>query len=118
MILSLILTFSKYFFRVFKTIFYNVSITEKFNKGHSIEYYHDTKYFKFILLNPQHNNVIVKIIDQDGTDVTENVLKYMGPYSSFHKQPITPKILGYNKLMFEFYDDKILEFDSNEVINI
>lgn len=51
-------------------------------------------------------------------DITEEIMKWYGPYYDWFGVEMTPFKLGYNKLYFILKDSNILEFNENDIIQI
>lgn len=44
--------------------------------------------------------------DQSSTDITDNILSYLGPNHDFHGNPMSPHDLGYEKIHLVFRDGR------------
>jgi len=90
------------------------------NDGYSqVVYYEADK--KFIVRIPKATrrgpSMISKIFDENGTDVTSEVITFMGPSHNFHGITTTPHLLGYEKLSFQMLRG-LKVFEKNDVIMI
>ncbi len=93
----------------------------------NILYHHNNKEYYIIL--PKKKNVlyihkVYNIIDNFDNnndeycdDVTDEFLKYLGPYNNFYGNPTTVKMLGFNKLKIHYGNGVISYFDTNDIIN-
>jgi len=52
-----------------------------------------------------------EVYDENGKDVTENIIEFMGVNHDFHGIKTTPKLLGYKKLSFLFKLHELVEFE-------
>ena len=95
-----------------------IEIDEK-NKLLKIKYnYNDKEYILCQKINNDINNIL-NCVTENNEDITELLLKYLGPSRTNY---CTPKILGYNKIEINFItDDFDVEnkyFTNNEIIII
>lgn len=78
----------------------------------AVSFYHNTKWYKFPIISRRGpKRFISNIKDQDGRDVTEEIVAYMGPANDFYGLKIKVQDLGFKKLVFEL-DEETIEFDS------
>lgn len=54
---------------------------------------------------------LIRIQDETGADRTDDVLAYLGPNHDCHGQKLTPRDLGYTKLIFHGKTDRIVDTD-------
>lgn len=90
-------------------------VTKTFSTGLMIRYrdashtdliYHDGSYVYTIRFPKQRGpKPFVKVIDENGNDVTDVINKFLGPHNNFHGIPTTPKMLGFSRLSFNFQSD-------------
>ncbi len=89
-----------------------------------VPYYYNGKWYYGLIQHKKNIEQIVKIttINNDELlNVTNEVLKYIGPEENFYNISITPYTLGYNNLTFTIQKDLFLEelfFHRNDTITI
>lgn len=59
---------------------------------------------------------IVRVLDHQDRDITENVRAYLGPNEDFHGQPTRPQDMGYEGVVVCLRGGGRLEFDLEEPI--
>jgi len=98
------------------SITHNGLLTNK-SKSWNLEYYDGTR--KFIVCIPKGRSTIKfnEVRDENGLDVTHNIIEYMGINRNFHNIPTTPSLLGYKQLRFEYTNGDIKIFELNDIIN-
>jgi hypothetical protein len=82
-----------------------------------INYPYGMRWYKLLVPRKRGPVLIDTISNENGVDIKDIVLQYAGPGYNFHGQHITPKHLGYNKVIVKFIDDNESSFDSNEPIH-
>lgn len=111
--LKMMADFIKYKTRMFVVeLFDNGKVRDLEDKKYELTYYyHDTQY-KIIMKKSIGPRKINKIFSK-GTDVTDELRKYMGPFGDFHKTHVTPSMLGYSELTFHCRDksEKLFKTD-------
>lgn len=80
-----------------------------------VEYYHDGKVYKLKIATPKRFEQVLKVADENDTNVTKTVAEYLGPAHDFHGAVYTPKELGYKCLEFSNGLDKLV-FSAEEPI--
>lgn len=55
--------------------------------------------------------------DNTTTDITDHVKSLMGPCYNFHGIPTSPKMLGYQKIIFEGFESEKTIFELDQIIN-
>ena len=60
--------------------------------------------------------IIHKATDQDGNDITSELVKYAGPYCNFNGIALTPKMMGYKSIIIT-WDETTRNFNATEVIS-
>lgn len=60
--------------------------------------------------------LIERVVDDNDTDVTVNVLCSAGPHYNFHHIPTTPKLLGFKHIDVKYIDDTTKRFGTNDII--
>lgn len=61
---------------------------------------------------------IVHVKDENGEDVTDDVLKYLGQAHNFHGIPTTPNMLGYGSLKVKYRSGGKSKYNSNTPIEL
>jgi hypothetical protein len=69
--------------------------------------------YKHDVINPKFN-----ITTGDGTDVTKNILKFIGPNFDFYKSSIKVSDTGYDSLIFHKLDKNPTIFKANDLLPI
>lgn len=64
-------------------------------------------------LGPQK---IISITDKSGKNVTNNVRPFLGPSEKFHGSHLSPKTLGYEKLIFKNINAENRTFEGDQII--
>ncbi len=120
-------------FALFKILYMynNTSSVTPFNKISTKYFYcsnikHETHSWKFIYnVNRKLKPVFISatsINDSEQKDITNLIKEYLGPNEDFFNQEITPKILGYYSIEFEYTDENfdIVKklFNENDIIKI
>lgn len=59
---------------------------------------------------------IIRIMDHQQNDITNEIRTYLGPNEDFHGQSLKPLDLGYEKIHFILRHGKEVEFDINDPI--
>lgn len=76
---------------------------------YEIEYYLNDRLYKIQMKNSRPSNKELTILNEEGRDITEEFISYIGPMYDFHGRKYTPNDLGYKKII-------ILDDDLNENI--
>ena len=111
---------------VLKLIFFNyyILLTQYLNKNvkqinsktYELSYVINNKLYKNIITIKRGPQPILQIINDENIDVTEQVLPYLGPCYDWHKNDITPKILGYKNLTFIVNDEQKYNYQTDNII--
>lgn len=56
------------------------------------------------------------VVNENGTDVTNEISKYAGPFYDFLGARLTPNMLGHKKLIFYKHKDVLVDFGKYECI--
>lgn len=64
----------------------------------AIPYFHHDRWHYALVPSKRSSNNVLRITS-GGADVTEEVLKYMGPEENFYGQRVTPSMLGHGELV-------------------
>lgn len=94
------------------------SLTKIDKNRYELKYVINGKLYKKIIKPNRGPIPVISVINENGYDVTEEILPYMGPNNDFHNEKFTPKFFGYDKLTFEMLNGNILNFDSSDNISL
>ena len=94
------------------------SISKIDKNKYELKYVINGKLYKKIIKPDRGPIPVISVINENGCDVTEEILPYMGPNNNFHNEKFSPKFFGYNKLIFEMLNGSIFIFHSSEDIYI
>jgi len=85
---------------------------------HDISYFHNNK--KYIVRYKKRRGPcpFKYVLDDKGSDITEEILKYCGPHYDFHKIETTPGLLGYEMLNFYMASGQEKNFSKDEIIKV
>lgn len=85
---------------------------------YDVQYRHAGKVYKFICKEsiPEHLNI--NAFDENGNDITDVLLQYLGPNGNFHGIDYTPIELGFEKIILLDQYMNQHHFDSMSVIKI
>lgn len=82
-----------------------------------INYPFGTTWYKVVI--PRHRQKILlfdSIVDEQGNDIKNNIIAFMGPYKNFHGCNISPGLLGYKSITFTFMDKEPITFLENQLL--
>lgn len=117
------------YYQTMKLVFYKYKeeflqhqfgIVKMINGNMCVHYYKNHTLYGIIVKNNEKKKRNILVFDQNEKDVTEDIKKYMGFNNDFHNSKLTPKDLGYNKLLFYVKSgDQENEyiFEDDEIIN-
>lgn len=84
-------------------------IIKDVNDNLHVKYYKNYKPYIIILKNNTNNKIFdINIYDDNDNNITEKIKPYMGFNNDFHGLNITPKDLGYSKLIFDINEKKYI----------
>jgi hypothetical protein len=93
------------------------SLVEVHHKYYIIHYPYGMTWYKIIV--PRNRKpLLIETIYSGENDVTEDVLKYLGPSYNFHGQNIRPIDIGYKSLKFVFTLGETKFFDEFDNISL
>lgn len=92
-------------------------ITEMHHAHYIVNYPHGFTWYKILIPRKRGPCEIMDIHDQDGNNVTDTILQFMGPGHNFHGIPTTPKMLGFESLTFSFLIDE-KKFEQEQIISV
>jgi hypothetical protein len=106
----------KLWFTFLQTI--NNSIT-RIDKNTSIMTYTlDGRLYKTVLDHRKGPSVVLLVTDENGEDVTTDVVPFLGPKRDWHKREFTPKFWKKDMLEFSLSNGETKEFGAEEVIDL
>jgi hypothetical protein len=80
------------------------------------EYYFNDNFYRFIISTDfKVIDTLYSATDENNNDITDEIVKYIGPNNDFHNQTLTPLMLGY-KMINLTVDDKEFIFNENDVL--
>ena len=96
---------------------YNTSVKRIDNtKLYELTYVINNKLYKQVI-NPQRGpNPIVSITDEDGLELFEIIIPYVGPRYDWHRSDLTPKFFGYKTLKFVMLNGDTYTFNSKTLL--
>jgi hypothetical protein len=83
---------------------------------YELTYIINGKLYKKIIMPERGPIPVISIINENGCDVTDQILPYMGPNNNFHNENFYPTFFGHKKLIFEMSNGDVKIFDENEKI--
>ena len=83
---------------------------------YELTYIINGKLYKKIIMPERGPIPVISIINENGCDVTDQILPYMGPNNNFHNENFFPTFFGHKKLIFEMSNGDTKIFDENEKI--
>jgi hypothetical protein len=86
----------------------------------AIPYFHHDRWHYALVPSKTGANTILKITSE-GIDVTEEILKYLGPDENFYGQSVTPSMLKYEELViYVMGSDGLVskKFSANEAVSL
>jgi hypothetical protein len=90
---------------------------EKFNRDYiKISYTYKNKSYFYLLKVQRGVTPLTSIIDEQGNDVTDVIVPYLGPNLDCHGQTLTPKDFGYQRLTVTTVLDSVCFFGENDRI--
>ena len=83
-------------------------------KSYEITYVINGKMYKLIVTPTRGPAPIMQISNDNGEDVTDIVLPYMGPQYDWHYREFAPKFFGYKSLTFELADGSEQTYEDSD----
>jgi hypothetical protein len=83
-------------------------------KSHELTYVINGKMYKLIVTPTRGPAPIMQISNDNGEDVTDIVLPYMGPQYDWHYREFAPRFFGYKSLTFELADGTEKTYEDSE----
>ena len=90
---------------------------EKFNRDYiKISYTYKNKPYFYLLKVQRGVTPLMTMIDENGTDVMDVLVPYLGPNLDCHGLSLTPKDFGYQRLTVTTVLDSVSVFEENDKI--
>jgi hypothetical protein len=83
-------------------------------KSHELKYVINGKMYKLIVTPTRGPAPIMQISNDNGEDVTDIVLPYMGPQYDWHYREFAPRFFGYKSLTFELADGSERTYEDSD----
>jgi len=93
-------------------------IVEVHHKYYIIHYPYGVNWYKIYVPRLRQPCMFETIVDNEGNDITEDLIGYLGPSYNFHDQRRCAKDFGYKGLKFIYIDGSEKEFGEKEVLNL
>lgn len=115
--LSIIYDYLKYkCMRIATNIFGNGNVESKKGK-YEVTFFIDSIEYKMIFKKKRGPPSILSF-EHEGKDVTEEIVKYMGPSNNFYGIPTTPSMLGFDTLDVTYVDGRVVNYSPKSSIQI
>jgi len=110
----------KYIAKMYWIMFLNRINNSVEHKGNQlvVSYVANGRLYKLLTKARKGPIVIQLVIDENGDDVSDEVLPFYGPERNWHKMDFTPEFWGKKKLIFELASGEAKEFLEKERIEI
>jgi len=82
----------------------------------TVSFPYGTRWYKIRFPRVRHPFMYNHIYDENGEDVSQDILSYMGPCHNFYGISTTPIDLGYSKLVFVDYFGEEMVFEKEQEI--
>lgn len=90
---------------------------EKFNRDYiKISYTYKNKSYFYLLKVKRGITPLMSIVDENGNDVMDIIVPYLGPNLDCHGQTLTPKDFGYQRISVTTVLDTVSVFEENDKI--
>lgn len=96
----------------------NNSITRLDKNTSVLSYTLDGRLYKMVLDHRKGPPLVLLVTDNEGEDVTSEVVPFLGPKRDWHKREFTPKFWNKERLEFELSTGENKEFTSEEIIKL
>lgn len=105
---------------LYKKLYHASSLEKVSSQVYSLSYTHNGKSYSMFIPIRKGPKKITRVTTELDEDVTDNVMKWMGPNQDFHQHiyPITPNVLGYKFLAFHTHKGTTLSFSRDEECRI
>ena len=98
---------------------YNTPMIQYNRSSSELNYnYKDVEYSLLVKTRFKKPDMIERVLNGDGTDITGLFRKRLGPSGDFHKIPYTVRDFNTTKISIEFLNEYIMEFEGDDIIKI
>lgn len=98
---------------------YKRNLPEKFNRKYiKISYKFNGKTYFYLLRVPRGVTPLKSIEDENGNDISEFIIPYLGPNLDCHNISICPKDFGYKSIKISTIFDKVIVFEEDDKITL
>lgn len=94
----------------------NKNIKKLDNKTFEISYVIHGHLYKMVVIPKRGPNEYVLITDDNGIDISDIIVPYMGPRYDFHRHPFTPKFFKFKALTFHSVNGDEKRFEEDEIL--
>lgn len=92
---------------------------KKFEKKYiKIPYKYREKEYFYLLKVPKGVQPLLSIVDENDTNIEEELTPYLGPNLDCHNTNITPNDFGYQKVIITTIFDKKIIFEADQIISL
>jgi len=85
-------------------------------KTYLVTYYIEGKQYKMIIKPKKGPNPLLRILDENELDITQEILPYMGPNFNWHNHHVSPDFFNKKSISFEYINQNKLTFKNSELI--
>lgn len=96
----------------------NNSITRLDKNTSVMTYTLDGRLYKMVLEHRKGPSLVLLVSDENGDDITTEVVPFLGPKRDWHKREFTPKFWNKETLEFELSNGENKEFRNDDVIKL
>lgn len=101
---------------VWSSYFWQQPRLESTKTHYVVPYTHGNQEYKILCKKARNRIRLIKITNESGDDVTDDIKPYMGPGLNFHNIPTTPIDFGHKRLVFEMLGGEQKEYEENDLI--
>lgn len=83
-----------------------------------LTYVADGRIYKMVSARRKGPPLVLLVLDENGDDVSDRVIPFLGPERNWHKNSFTPEFWGKKKLVFELSDGRAETFEEKDTIII
>jgi hypothetical protein len=94
----------------------NNSVKKLDKKRYEVSYVVSGKLYRMIVMPNKGPSSVLLACDEDGEDITDVLISYMGPHNDFHGADITPKLLNKKQIIIETIDGCEKIFNEDDVL--
>lgn len=96
----------------------NSSVRKIDHKTYEVTYIINGRLYKMIVVPKRGPSPVLQISNNFQTDVTEQILPYMGPRYNWHGAKVNPKFFGYKALTFELGDGTEYTYEGESYVEL